>query len=85
MRGRSPRTREGRIGPTAQNCSGQWSVAALILAETRMGTDHGLGGSRGIREFAAINWDAPLIIRWIDRDSARCYTDSIPSLHSNEF
>ena len=26
LRGRSPRTREGRIGPTAQNCSGQWSV-----------------------------------------------------------
>ncbi len=50
-----------------------------------MGTDHGLGGSRGIGEFAAINWDAPLIIGWIDRDSARCYTDSIPSLHSNEF
>ena len=24
LRGRSPRTREGRIGPTAQNCSGQW-------------------------------------------------------------
>ena len=23
LRGRSPRTREGRIGPTAQNCSGQ--------------------------------------------------------------
>ena len=22
LRGRSPRTREGRIGPTAQNCSG---------------------------------------------------------------
>ena len=26
LRGRSPRTREGRIGPTAQKCSGQWSV-----------------------------------------------------------
>ena len=26
LRGRSPRTREGRIGPTAQNCSSQWSV-----------------------------------------------------------
>ena len=23
LRGRSPRTREGRIGPTAQNCSSQ--------------------------------------------------------------
>ena len=23
LRGRSPRTREGRIGPTAHNCSGQ--------------------------------------------------------------
>ncbi len=26
LRGRSPRTREGRIGPTARNCSGQWLV-----------------------------------------------------------
>ncbi len=26
LRGRSPRTREGRLGPTAPNCSGQWSV-----------------------------------------------------------
>ena len=26
LRGRSPRTREGRIGPTARNCSSQWSV-----------------------------------------------------------
>ena len=26
LRGRSPRTREGRIGPTAQKTSGQWSV-----------------------------------------------------------
>ena len=26
LRGRSPRTREGRLGPTAQNYSGQWSV-----------------------------------------------------------
>jgi len=26
LRGRSPRTREGRIGPTAQNSSGRWSV-----------------------------------------------------------
>ena len=28
LRGRSPRTREGRIGPTAQNCSGQWLVVS---------------------------------------------------------
>ena len=28
LRGRSPRTREGRIGPTARNCSGQWSVVS---------------------------------------------------------
>ena len=28
LRGRSPRTREGLIGPTAQNCSGQWSVVS---------------------------------------------------------
>ncbi len=28
LRGRSPRTREGRIGPTAQNCSGQWLVGS---------------------------------------------------------
>ena len=26
LRGRSPRTREGRIGPTAQKISGQWLV-----------------------------------------------------------
>lgn len=26
-----------------------------------------------------------LIIKWIDRDFARCYTDSIPSLQSTEF
>ena len=56
LRGRSPRTREGRIGPTAQTAvvSGQWSETALILAETGMGTDHGLGASRGIREFGPI-------------------------------
>ena len=44
LRGRSPRTREGRIGPTAQTAvvSGQWSEEALILAETEMGTDRGL-------------------------------------------
>ena len=28
LRGRSPRTREGRIGPTAHNCSGQWLGAS---------------------------------------------------------
>ena len=28
LRGRSPRTREGRIGPTAQNGSGQWLVVS---------------------------------------------------------
>ena len=28
LRGRSPRTREGRIGPTAQNCSSQQSVVS---------------------------------------------------------
>ena len=28
LRGRSPRTREGRIGPTARNCSGQLSVVS---------------------------------------------------------
>jgi len=28
LRGRSPRTREGRLGPTAQNCSGQWLVVS---------------------------------------------------------
>ena len=26
LRGRSPRTRKGRLGPTAQNCSDQWPV-----------------------------------------------------------
>ena len=33
LRGRSPRTREGRIGPTAQNCSGQWLVVSGQLLE----------------------------------------------------
>ena len=28
LRGRSPRTREGRLGPTAQKSSGQWSVVS---------------------------------------------------------
>ena len=28
LRGRSPRTREGRIGPTAQKCSSQWLVVS---------------------------------------------------------
>ena len=28
LRGRSPRTREGRLGPTARNCSDQWLVVS---------------------------------------------------------
>ena len=32
LRGRSPRTREGRIGPTAHNCSGQWLVVREIAS-----------------------------------------------------
>ena len=34
LRGRSPRTREGRLGPTAQDCSGQWSVVSGQWSET---------------------------------------------------
>ena len=56
LRGRSPRTREGRLGPTAQTAvvSGQWSEGVLILVGTGMGADQGLSASRGIGEFAAI-------------------------------
>ena len=58
LRGRSPRTREGRIGPTARNCSGQWLGTAVILAETGVGTEGGIVSSRGIRKFPLF-WDAP--------------------------
>ncbi len=51
MRGRSPRTREGRLGPTAHKSSGQLAERALFLAETGMGTDNGLGASREMRLF----------------------------------
>ena len=34
--------------------SGQWSETALILAKPGMGTDHGLGTSRGLRKFAPV-------------------------------
>ena len=56
LRGRSPRTREGRIGPTARNCSGQWSVVGdpLRLPETGTGPDRGLVAPSGIREFGPI-------------------------------
>ena len=44
LRGRSPRTREGRIGPTARNCSGQW----LVVSGQRVSRcGGGLRGSRG--------------------------------------
>ena len=33
LRGRSPRTREGRLGPTAQKSSGQWLVVSGQLLE----------------------------------------------------
>ena len=36
LRGRSPRTREGRIGPTAHNCSGQW----LVVSGQRRGSTY---------------------------------------------
>ena len=35
LRGRSPRTREGRLGPTAQKCSGQWSETGQLLRVER--------------------------------------------------
>ena len=43
LRGRSPRTREGRIGPTAQNCSSQWSVVS--------GQRRRLAAVRGVGKF----------------------------------
>ena len=51
LRGRSPRTREGRIGPTAQNCSGQWSEKTPTLPETGTGTDRGLAA---IKRYARV-------------------------------
>ena len=56
LRGRSPRTREGRIGPTAQLqwsvVSGQWSERALRLAKAGAGTNCGLGATRRVGKFA---------------------------------
>ncbi|MDE0464702.1 MAG: hypothetical protein OXH93_19950, partial [Caldilineaceae bacterium] len=54
-------TREGRIGPTARNCSGQWSEAALPLAQIETRTGPGQGSARGLREFAPILGCAQLI------------------------
>ena len=39
LRGRSPRTREGRLGPTAQKTSGQWSEEGLALTEIGKGVE----------------------------------------------
>ena len=48
LRGRSPRTREGRIGPTAQlqglGVSGQWSVTGRLSGEVRGGLGVGAVG-----------------------------------------
>ncbi len=54
LRGRSPRTREGRIGPTAQNCSGQWSEEALHLLQGRKRTGHGFVATRGTGKITPI-------------------------------
>ena len=56
--------------------SGQWSETGVILAETGMGTDHGLGASRGKRKFAPI-LGCTLAFGVVDRTSqkrhTRCY------------
>ncbi|MDE0464840.1 MAG: hypothetical protein OXH93_20645, partial [Caldilineaceae bacterium] len=42
---------EGRIGPTAQNCSGQWSEAALPLRQSLTRTGNHSVATRGIGKF----------------------------------
>ena len=63
LRGRSPRTREGRIGPTAQNCSGQWLVVSGQRRRyTYFRVESGLGMGPLLPEewdSSPQNWDAP--------------------------
>ena len=62
LRGRSPRTREGRLGPTAQNCSSQWSVVSCRSRRFQcLGVSRGLAGVSSlqeIRECSRLFWDA---------------------------
>ena len=77
LRGRSPRTREGRLGPTAQNCSGQWLVASdqrrdnlLLRVEREIGAASLLPKVQGSSSFF---WDAPVISGCFDPIGALVY------------
>ncbi len=63
LRGGSPRTREGRIGPTAHNCSGQWSVVSGQRRRSgclRDGWEVAMVWSRPeVYESSSPFWDAP--------------------------
>ena len=63
LRGRSPRTREGRIGPTAQKSSGKWLVVSgqrrrLTYFRVESGLDI-VSLLPEVQESSPQNWDAP--------------------------
>ncbi len=64
LRGRSPRTREGRLGPTARNCSSQWSVVkeGAIADSELMGDWTWLGWYLRYRKGRRPFRDAPFLI-----------------------
>ena len=51
LRGRSPRTREGRLGPTAQNYSGQWTEKGLTLTRSLSRDGWGSAATWGMGKF----------------------------------
>ena len=63
LRGRSPRTREGRIGPTAQKSSGKWLVVSgqrrrLTYFRVESGLDI-VSLLQEVQESSPQYWDAP--------------------------
>ena len=80
LRGRSPRTREGRIGPTAQNCSGQWSVVsgqrriARVHDHSGTGPLHDRGNIlRAWRDWMRMHWCQPNAQRLTRSPSSKRY------------
>ena len=66
LRGRSPRTREGRIGPTALNCSGQWSEAALPVLDRWWGNRSWPGCSQRYMKVCPHFGMQPWLVRDLD-------------------
>ena len=79
LRGRSPRTREGRIGPTAQKCSGQWLVVScqrlhLVCLRVERGLDVGPLLPE-VQESSPQYWDAPPVYEEGRMRTVSCYTN----------